>query len=395
MSPLYDEVMNYGNMNRLVSGIKDIFQEIERSDEPVETYKHISKLQIPFYQAKQQYDSHECLVYLLNEIFPSLSTVDSFNLQTFESIVCDYRGCNYNSETITNKPALTLNVMQTFEDQSISEMIQRSLYRHQLPDFRCETCQSVGNCYKTNTIFKLPDILIIQLSLFSYNSAGFIEKIIPNLNIDESLSLYGKTLNLSAITYHDGPNTTSGHYTSSVKINESWFKISDNYISEGAKFSCLSTETTTPYVLIYKNISSDHVHAIENSLATMSEGTVGQNSFISTANERGNNEGGNSFISSTFETPESKMRKSMINEVNMQKNRIELIEKKKQVQRNACISKSPVKRKTKYAERRAGQKFKENEKKRKSFLRENLDESSKEKIKASDKKRKSSDTRKA
>ena len=40
----------------------------------------------------------------------------------------------------------------------------------------------------------------------------------------------------------------------------------------------------------------------------------------------------------------------MINEVNLQKDRIELIERKKQVQRNACISKSPVKRKTKYAE---------------------------------------------
>ena len=115
MSPLYDEVMNHRNINRLVSGIKDIFQEIEQSDQPVETYKHIFKLQIPFYQAKQQYDSHECLVYLLNEIFPSLSTVDSFNLQTFESVVCDNRNCNYNSETITNKPALTLNVMQTFE----------------------------------------------------------------------------------------------------------------------------------------------------------------------------------------------------------------------------------------------------------------------------------------
>ena len=101
----------------------------------------------------------------MNEIFPTLSTVDSFSLQTFESVVCDNRDCNYNSETITNKPALTLNVMQAFEDQSISEMIQRSLYRHQLPDFRCETCQSIGNCYKTNTIIRLPDILIIQLSL--------------------------------------------------------------------------------------------------------------------------------------------------------------------------------------------------------------------------------------
>ena len=282
MSPLYDEVMNHRNMNRLVLAIKDIFQEIEQSDQPVETYKHIFKLQIPFYQAKQQYDSHECLVYLLNEIFQSLSTVDSFNVQTFESVVCDNRSCNYNSDTITNKPALTLNVMQTFEDQSISEMIQRSLYRHPLSDFRCETCQSIGNCYKTNTIFRLPDILIIHLSLFSYNNAGFIEKVIPNLNIDESLSLYGKTLNLSAIIYHDGPNTTSGHYTSSVKINESWFTISDSYISEGAKFFCLSTETTTPYVLIYKNNSSHRVNAIENNLANILEGTVGQNSFTST-----------------------------------------------------------------------------------------------------------------
>ena len=135
-------------------------------------------------------------------------------------------------------------------------------------------------------------------------------------------------MNLFAIIYHDGPNTTSGHYTSSVKINETWFTISDSYISEGAKFFCLSTETTTPYVLIYKNNSSDHVHAIENTLTTMSEGTLGQNSFTSTENEAGN-----SFISTAFETPESKMRKSTINEVNVQKNRIE---SKKQAQ-NKCL----------------------------------------------------------
>ena len=375
---LYDEVMSNRNINSPVSGIKDIFQEIEQSDQPVETYKHIFKLQIPRYQAKQQEDCHECLVYLLNEIFPSLSTVDSFNVQTFQSVVCDNRDCNYSSDKITCEPILPLRVIQTFEDQTISQMIQRSLYRHQLPDFRCQTCHSIGNCYKTDTIVKLPDILFIQLKLFSYNNDGSSEKIVPNLNIDESLSLYGKTLNLSAIIYHDGPNTASGHYTSSIKINETWFTINDTKVSEGAKFFCLSTEITTPYLLIYK-IEASVTNAIRNNFTTTSESTVYQNSIASKKNETSS-----TFINNPIDTAESKLRRSMINEVNMQKDRIELIKRKKEAQNITCISKSPIKRKTRYTRKNA--QSKEIERIRKANVREVLDESSKQKIKACDKK---------
>ena len=74
-------------------------------------------------------------------------------------------------------------------------------------NFRCQTLHSIGTYYKIDII---PDILIIQLKPFSYNNDGFSRKIVPNLNIDENLSLYGKTLNLSVIIYHDGPPTTSG-----------------------------------------------------------------------------------------------------------------------------------------------------------------------------------------
>ena len=132
------------------------------------------------------------------------------------------------------------------------------MFRHHLPDYRCEGCQSVGFCYKTNSICHLPDILIITLSFFKPVKDGFVQKFIPNLIINDSISLYGKNLDLFGIVYYSGQTMNSGHYTSALNLNGAWYTINDDQISKGARLISLSSDGTVPYILIYKNIITQH-----------------------------------------------------------------------------------------------------------------------------------------
>lgn len=80
------------------------------------------------------------------------------------------------------------------------------------------------------------------------------KKMIPNLVIDEEvLTAYGK-LKLHAIVYHYGTETNNGHYTASVKMNETWFEVDDTRISKkNIQFNYTPTDQCCPYLLIYKN----------------------------------------------------------------------------------------------------------------------------------------------
>ena len=211
---------------------------------------------IPSYQVKQQYDSHECLCFLLDKFF--LDNEESFKLQARQSTFCENTGCFHNSEGITYERTLTLNIEQTYDYQSINKILLRSMFRHHLPDYRCEGCQSVGFCYKTNSICHLPDILIITLSFFKPVTDGFLQKFIPNLIINDSISLYGKNLDLFGIVYYSGQTMNSGHYTSALNLNGASYTINDDQISKGARLISLSSNGTVPYILICKNIITQH-----------------------------------------------------------------------------------------------------------------------------------------
>ena len=50
---------------------------------------------------------------------------------------------------------------------------------------------------------QLSDAFIIQLNIFRYID-GISKKFIPNLNIDEEISLWGNRMVLSVVIYHEG-----------------------------------------------------------------------------------------------------------------------------------------------------------------------------------------------
>ena len=78
-------------------------------------------------------------------------------------------------------------------------------------------------------VTQLSDALIIQLNIFKYID-GINKKFIPNLSIDEEISLWGNRMVLSGVIYQEGEQSHCGHYTSGVNVNNTWFLISDTRI---------------------------------------------------------------------------------------------------------------------------------------------------------------------
>ena len=94
------------------------------------------------------------------------------------------------------------------------------------------------------------------------------------MNIDETISLYGDSFKLHGIIYHHGIHLNTGHYTSSVDINGTWFTFDDSVVSNGVSLSCTNNDHTVPYIVMYKrttqtndNVIRDPVHfSVDDSL---------------------------------------------------------------------------------------------------------------------------------
>ena len=166
-----------------------------------------------------------------------------------------------------------------------------------LENYRCvDGCQKRNKSTKAVYVTQLSAALIIQLNIFKYID-GISKKFIPNLSIDEEISLWGNRMVLSGVIYHEGEQSHCGHYTSEVNMNNTWFLISDTRILRQQKLQCNSRDTSVPYILIYKKNSFLVVPPI------LLNGTAG----VSSTSE---------LIS---ETAESLIRKSILLELEKQK----------------------------------------------------------------------------
>ena len=75
---------------------------------------------------------------------------------------------------------------------------------------------------------------------------------------------------LSGIAYHEGQQSHCRYYTSGVKVNNTWFWISDTRILRTEKLLCRSKDTSVPYILIYEKITK-FLTALPNSLNVTAE----------------------------------------------------------------------------------------------------------------------------
>lgn len=120
-------------------------------------------------------------------------------------------------------------------------------------------CGMKGKCREYKTIGFSGDVLILHLQIVRFDNNFQPKKINPGIEINDELMLseFGKKnrFELCGIIWHEGETINSGHYTSNVKINGTWFYTNDTTVSRGRKIYEPST-MVVPYILMYKKYNN-------------------------------------------------------------------------------------------------------------------------------------------
>lgn len=134
--------------------------------------------------------------------------------------------------------------------------------------YKCENCKSKDTCMKKTTIWKAPEILVIQLKRFVYDQNGELNALkdrvsfpLDNLSVEyfmhqesnenrNSYKLYG-------IVNHTG-SLDSGHYISYI-YNEGlkrWLEYNDRDINvvDDQELRLYAQGSAEPYLLLYKRV---------------------------------------------------------------------------------------------------------------------------------------------
>ena len=213
-----------------------------------------------FYDGKNQQDSSECLLMLIeiinkgsvpyygshvsNSTGVSLSDIlFSFMLEKY--IVCNV--CGLRSPSIESSGVLYISPTHT---SSMQELIMQGL--QQKLEKSCFRCNKNTWHVESNHILQPPNYLIIVVNRFRYINNQFA-KDKCSIPMDMTVVLGYHKFSLQATIDHHGPSIYSGHYTTSVNCCNRTFYCNDNKITE---FDMIITKnSSTAYVVIYKLIT--------------------------------------------------------------------------------------------------------------------------------------------
>ena len=122
-------------------------------------------------------------------------------------------GSNCLSKEVISQ-GIRLDVEHIDELQSLQGLLDWLFDSHdwRIPDYQCESCNKVGFCTTSISASNIVEVLIVQLEIFRYTMNNRSRKLIPNLRIVDTVTLFEK-LNIQGIMWHHGPNITSmaGH----------------------------------------------------------------------------------------------------------------------------------------------------------------------------------------
>ena len=221
------------------------------TDSAVRTSTYLKGIMLPHYRKGIQYDSNECLEYILDNLFSDSNNNCDFKVLLSTSV--SWRFPSYQYVTTTNDPALTIPFHIFNSSRTcITDLLNNYLATHHISDYKCEQCKQKGFCYKNYDIVA-EKFIIFQLASFNYDYvSGQERKTLFSFDVEETLSLHNRNFKLIGLICHHGNNATSGHYTANVKQNDNWFHVNDNIITAGVKLNFNSNDKALPYILIYE-----------------------------------------------------------------------------------------------------------------------------------------------
>lgn len=158
------------------------------------------------------------------------------------------------------------NIMKQTTPPTILETLKAQSAPEQIEDYKLNQIK-IKHVQKKDTIENLPPILILHLNFCTYNpNTGESIKTQSDVDVPQILEFpdeilknsSGSTIkpkySLFAIIYHHGQRVRSGHYTSEVKVCNSWWtNCDDEKISLAQNRQKKTYGTKMPYLLLYMN----------------------------------------------------------------------------------------------------------------------------------------------
>ena len=171
----------------------------------------------------------------LSKYQKSLKTLDEYNRVT-----------NFPVKSLSSK---VVNIYDCFKNFSKLEILKEH------NEWYCGSCKNHTKAKKKMDIYKLPDVLILQLKRFDKNTkiCSLIDFPIYNLDLTNCVknnSSESSIYDLFAVCNHEG-NLEGGHYYAYCKnfVNGEWFEFNDSSVK---KIQEEKLVTSSAYIMLYR-----------------------------------------------------------------------------------------------------------------------------------------------
>jgi len=240
-------------------------------DAPITNFR--KELRSPFNNFRQQ-DASEFCYSLLDDVITRCNldgVKDIFSGKIETNITCNI--CN--TKSVTNAPflglqlpfssAMTNNVPNNNDNYSSSNpsyKISVLLNHYFKPEilekgnaYFCERCNKKAIASKQTKIIRAPEILVLTVKRFYYDTAGTISgKIKCPLQIEPSLNVNNESFDLFGVVTHHGDSLNSGHYTATASHSNSpnscWWHFDDSRVERLNSRGVQNIKNA--YILFYK-----------------------------------------------------------------------------------------------------------------------------------------------
>ena len=144
------------------------------------------------------------------------------------------QNCKKIQEETTNNIIIRLTIPSIKKIFKLQEIINDNINNYKNLDINCNDCQ-IKLQNKTKVFIARHRIVILQLVLFCMNKSRKITKRtqckIENI-FRSNIYIGNKIYKVTNAIFHYGPNIDSGHYTTMIKQNNTWFTVEDSKISK-------------------------------------------------------------------------------------------------------------------------------------------------------------------
>jgi ubiquitin C-terminal hydrolase len=205
----------------------------------------------PWFCGTNQHDSHELMVYMINEFADEKKEKGMTNLikklcfGKYKQYVCCSE-CKNVSESYSNFLDVLLPIPET-RNPDLEECFKKFAEYDTLSGkekWFCPTCKKKVVANKKMEIHEVPEVAVFTLNRFK----GTRKNETP-VRIYQYIELEGKKLKLISTINHSG-GTGGGHYVAHVSRKDNWYVADDSHIRESNVENVLNNPGV--YIMIYQ-----------------------------------------------------------------------------------------------------------------------------------------------